>query len=76
MGAVLHLRCHVLLKSGLCQSAPPIFTQTLQGLDPASRRVLWDVIKAAKPGRSIILTTHNMEEAEVLCDRCEGCGSV
>lgn len=41
----------------------------VQGLDPASRRVLWDVIKAAKPGRSIILTTHNMEEAEFLCDR-------
>jgi ABC-type multidrug transport system ATPase subunit len=41
----------------------------VQGLDPASRHVLWDVIKAAKPGRSIILTTHSMEEAEVLCDR-------
>jgi ABC-type multidrug transport system ATPase subunit len=45
------------------------FHLCLQGLDPASRRVLWDVIKAAKPGRSIILTTHNMEEAEFLCDR-------
>jgi len=39
------------------------------GLDPASRRTLWDVIKASKAGRSIILTTHSMEEAEVLCDR-------
>ena len=37
----------------------------LQGLDPASRRNLWDVVKAAKPGRGIILTTHSMEEAEV-----------
>jgi ABC-type multidrug transport system ATPase subunit len=39
------------------------------GLDPASRQNLWDVVKAAKPGRGIILTTHSMEEAAVLCDR-------
>mmetsp|Transcript_29509 Transcript_29509/g.74204 ORF Transcript_29509/g.74204 Transcript_29509/m.74204 type:complete len:651 (+) Transcript_29509:1679-3631(+) len=39
------------------------------GLDPASRRNLWDVIKQGKKGRAIILTTHSMEEAEVLCDR-------
>jgi len=37
--------------------------------DPASRQNLWDVVKAAKPGRGIILTTHSMEEASVLCDR-------
>lgn len=40
-----------------------------QGLDPASRRNLWDVVKSNKAGRSIILTTHSMEEAEMLCDR-------
>jgi len=39
------------------------------GLDPASRRNLWDVIKQGKEGRAIILTTHSMEEAAVLCDR-------
>ncbi|KAK9805638.1 hypothetical protein WJX72_009637 [[Myrmecia] bisecta] len=39
------------------------------GLDPASRRNLWDVVKNAKKERGIILTTHSMEEAEVLCDR-------
>jgi ABC-type multidrug transport system ATPase subunit len=39
------------------------------GLDPASRRQLWDVISAAKGNKSIILTTHSMEEADVLCDR-------
>lgn len=39
------------------------------GLDPASRRNLWRVVKEAKAGRGIILTTHSMEEAEVLCDR-------
>lgn len=39
------------------------------GLDPASRQNLWNVIKTAKKGRGIILTTHSMEEAAVLCDR-------
>ena len=38
-------------------------------MDPASRRNLWGVVKAARAGRGIILTTHSMEEAEVLCDR-------
>lgn len=39
------------------------------GLDPASRNSLWTVVKKAKRERAIILTTHSMEEAEVLCDR-------
>ena len=39
------------------------------GLDPASRQNLWRVVKDSKPGRGIILTTHSMEEASVLCDR-------
>eukprot|EP01117_Protostelium_nocturnum_P007430 TRINITY_DN2658_c0_g1_i1.p1 TRINITY_DN2658_c0_g1~~TRINITY_DN2658_c0_g1_i1.p1 ORF type:complete len:1127 (+),score=257.54 TRINITY_DN2658_c0_g1_i1:1736-5116(+) len=39
------------------------------GLDPASRRQLWRIISLAKEGRAIILTTHSMEEAELLCSR-------
>ena len=40
------------------------------GLDPLARRNLWDVItKIRKQGKTIILTTHYMEEAERLCDR-------
>ncbi|MCL7052083.1 hypothetical protein MKW94_016819 [Papaver nudicaule] len=39
------------------------------GLDPASRNQLWSIVKRAKKDRAIILTTHSMEEAEVLCDR-------
>ncbi|XP_047156067.1 ABC transporter A family member 7-like isoform X3 [Vigna umbellata] len=39
------------------------------GLDPASRKRLWSVVKHAKQNRAIILTTHSMEEAEALCDR-------
>jgi len=40
------------------------------GLDPQSRRQLWDVISSLqKEGSAIFLTTHYMEEAERLCDR-------
>jgi ABC-2 type transport system ATP-binding protein len=40
------------------------------GLDPQSRRMLWDVVLAFKrQGGSVVLTTHYMDEAERLCDR-------
>jgi len=40
------------------------------GLDPQSRRQLWDLIsKFQAEGKTIVLTTHYMEEAERLCDR-------
>lgn len=40
------------------------------GLDPQARRHLWDLITQIKKlGKTIVLTTHYMEEAEVLCDR-------
>lgn len=40
------------------------------GLDPIARRNLWNIItKIKKRGKTIVLTTHYMEEAEILCDR-------
>jgi ABC-2 type transport system ATP-binding protein len=40
------------------------------GLDPASRRVAWDLIRRIRDrGSTVVLVTHFMEEAETLCDR-------
>lgn len=39
------------------------------GMDPISRRYVWDIIQEAKVGRAIVLTTHSMEEADILGDR-------
>ena len=40
------------------------------GMDPQSRRAVWDFIKELKKqNKTVILTTHYMEEAEELCDR-------
>src|SRR5262245_47665495 len=40
------------------------------GLDPAARQGLWRVVRRMRDeGRTILMTTHSMEEAEALCDR-------
>ena len=51
---------------------PKIFflDEPTTGLDPQARRNLWDLIREVRDrGVSVILTTHYMDEAELLCDR-------
>jgi len=38
-------------------------------MDPKTRREVWGMIKEMKNNRSVILTTHAMEEADILSDR-------
>ena len=46
------------------------FDEPTTGLDPQARRNMWELIKSfQKDGKTIVLTTHYMEEAEILCDR-------
>ncbi len=46
-----------------------ILDEPTSGLDPYNRRTLWELIRKFKVGRSIVLTTHFMEEADALSDR-------
>ena len=39
------------------------------GVDPFARRAIWDLILKYKPGRTIVLSTHHLDEADLLSDR-------
>uniref|UniRef100_E9PWH4 ATP-binding cassette, sub-family A member 15 n=1 Tax=Mus musculus TaxID=10090 RepID=E9PWH4_MOUSE len=46
-----------------------ILDEPTSGMDPASRRSTWDILQTYKQNRTILLTTHYMDEADVLGDR-------
>ncbi|XP_067148534.1 ATP-binding cassette sub-family A member 13 [Apteryx mantelli] len=46
-----------------------VLDEPTSGVDPCSRRSIWDVLLKYKPGCTLIFTTHHLDEAEVLSDR-------
>ncbi|XP_053672343.1 phospholipid-transporting ATPase ABCA3-like [Anopheles nili] len=46
-----------------------LLDEPTSGMDPSARRALWDLIQKEKVGRTVILSTHFMDEADVLGDR-------
>jgi ABC-2 type transport system ATP-binding protein len=59
------------IAAGLVNDPKVLFLdEPTTGLDPQARRHLWELIKQIKRrGTTVVLTTHYMDEAEVLCDR-------
>ncbi|XP_063224088.1 phospholipid-transporting ATPase ABCA3-like isoform X2 [Bacillus rossius redtenbacheri] len=54
----------------LCgRSKVVVIDEPTSGMDPAARRTLWDLLRQERHGRTILLTTHFMDEADFLGDR-------
>ena len=60
------LCCGIALVGG---SKVVILDEPTSGMDPAARRATWDLLLKYKEGRTIILSTHFMDEADILGDR-------
>ncbi|XP_069554079.1 retinal-specific phospholipid-transporting ATPase ABCA4a isoform X2 [Brachyistius frenatus] len=46
-----------------------ILDEPTSGVDPYSRRSIWDLLLKYRPGRTVIMSTHHMDEADLLSDR-------
>ncbi|KAK4500459.1 hypothetical protein PRZ48_008648 [Zasmidium cellare] len=60
------------LSLGIALIANPsvlLLDEPSSGMDAAAKRSLWDTLRAISAGRSLLITTHSMEEADALCDR-------
>nr|POF14042.1 retinal-specific atp-binding cassette transporter [Quercus suber] len=60
------------LSLGIALIANPsvlLLDEPSSGMDVAAKRALWTTLQAISSGRSLLITTHSMEEADALCDR-------
>jgi len=79
LGAFEHRQAHALsggnkrkLSLGIALMGNPavlLLDEPSSGLDAAAKRIMWKTLAATVPGRSILLTTHSMEEADALAGR-------
>lgn len=46
-----------------------VLDEPTSGVDPSARRAIWNLISSRKLGRTILLCTHHMDEAEIVGDR-------
>ena len=53
----------------ICNPTVLLLDEPSSSLDAAAKRIMWKTLLAAVPGRSILLTTHSMEEADAVADR-------
>lgn len=64
------LRRRILLAMAIATGAKVmLLDEPTTGLDPLARRQIWHDLRALKAGRTVLLTTHSMEEAEAIADR-------
>eukprot|EP00658_Telonema_sp_P-2_P037918 TRINITY_DN2725_c0_g1_i2.p1 TRINITY_DN2725_c0_g1~~TRINITY_DN2725_c0_g1_i2.p1 ORF type:complete len:184 (-),score=61.05 TRINITY_DN2725_c0_g1_i2:220-771(-) len=58
-----------LVGSEMCIRDRVYLDEPSTGMDPAAKRAMWDLISNTMRDRAVVLTTHSMEEADVLCQR-------
>lgn len=62
--------CSLLTRNLIAKKQKPKRTlQRIIGMDPAARRSTWDMLQRFRMNRTILFTTHFMDEADVLADR-------
>lgn len=65
----LYNTCGCRLATVVCLCQVVILDEPSSGMDPSARRQMWEVLQRNREGRTMLLTTHYMDEADALGDR-------